>query len=124
MEVEHSGFYKTRGGDFAEVIINREGKPPVVGYIVGFFNGYWTLEGLWIDGEKSGLDLIEYLGKERPKQRKTVKMAPALCQSVTGTRWLTDTIYASETQAKDDNAKSFVRWLIDTPYEISVEAEE
>lgn len=120
MKVENSGWYHTRDGRLAEVVVG----PKICGYIVGTV----TCPLFWAeDGEGESLshkaDLIEYLGKERPKQKKTIKIAPALMISY-GKYCVTGNLYDSEDKAKADCGRHFVRWLVDTPYEISVEVEE
>jgi hypothetical protein len=124
MKVEHSGFYKMRDGRLAEVVMMP--KSPLyksVGVIDGYATQVWLENGELEQDKSHPLDLVEYLGKERPKEKKTVKMAPALCKGPTETHWLTDNIYVSEEQAKDKCGSCFVRWLIDT-HAVLVEIDE
>ena len=126
MKVEHSGWYKTRDGRLAEVVVTQTTSDRVlVGYIVGAGDyEVWNKAGDFIDPSKEhGYDLIEYLGKERPKQKKTVKMAPALIKEANCEYLVTTWLFQSEERAKN-NVFNFVRWLIDTPMAIEVEVEE
>jgi len=125
MKVEHSGWYRTRDGRLAEVVISEyRGNHPVIGYIAGEDGGtrVWSIEGEWRLNFVSPVDLREYLGKERPKQKKTVKMAPALCKNAEGEYVITTWLYQSEERAKN-NVFGFVRLLIDT-HSVEVEVEE
>jgi hypothetical protein len=127
MKVEHSGWYRTKNGSLAEVLIGAR----IFGHVVnlGVSPVFWTMEGA-SENCSSIYNLIEYLGKERPKQRKTVKMAPALFKSCSLTNpgrkdgfFVTDQLYSSEEHARKDFPFSLVRWLIDT-HAIEVGVEE
>jgi hypothetical protein len=126
MKVEQSGWYRTRDGRFAEVVVTKlEGSNyPVAGFIEDVsFRHSWARNGS-IAFDSSVLDptdLVEYLGKERPKERKTVKMAPALFYAG-GYYGVTPCLYKSE-QCARSQASEFVRWLIDT-HSVTVEVDE
>jgi hypothetical protein len=123
MKVEHSGFYKTRDKRLAECSFNQQNQS-LHGYIEGSSGTYsWSKAGR-CSGCNEMCDVVEYLGKERPKERKTVKMAPALyCIRCDSRTFITPELYKSEQEAKNDIGKIFVRWLIDTPMAIEVEVE-
>jgi hypothetical protein len=125
-KVEQSGFYRTRDGRDAEVVVRKtKNAKPFDIVATGFIgednsNSYlWQLDGRYYNYNEDEVDLIKYLGKERPKQKKVVRMAPVLCFNHQD-YWLSDEFYESEMTARINQA-FFVRWLIDTPYEISVE---
>ncbi len=63
--------------------------------------------------------LIEYV-EPKPK----VKMAPALIKSIADSKryYVTSDLYASKDAAMNSHDKFFVKWLIDTPYAIEVDA--
>lgn len=117
-KVTESGWYRTRDGRDAEVVVSEyKGTHPVIGHIAGEYGGTrsWTLQGLWRPDTDAPVDLIEYLGKERPAQKKVVKMAPALTITTYDKIYaITDWLYSSEEKAREDNEEDFVRWLIDT----------
>jgi len=126
MEVENSGWYRTRDGRLAEVVVHRSKRTSfcAVGFIEGDDESEgWTTEGLSIIYETCVNDLIQYLGKERPAERKTVKMAPALFCINGVTYGVTSSLYKSEQHAKSQ-LSDFVRWLIDTPMAVDVEVQE
>lgn len=126
MKVEHSGFYKIRDGRLAEVVMMpKSTMTKAVGVIDGYLTQGW-LENGHADGDFSHPhDLIEYLGKERPKERKTVKMAPVLYIEDGDVYAISSSLYKSEESAREPYyKKSFIRWLIDTPMAIEVEVEE
>ena len=122
MKVEQSGWYKTRDGRLAEVIMMPKSTLyKAIGVIDGDISRVW-LENGQLDADLSHPnDLIEYLGKERPKERKTVKMAPALYKYTDGTYAVSSYMYKSESDAKV--CAGFVRWLIDT-HAVEVRVEE
>jgi hypothetical protein len=123
MKVTESGWYRTRDGRLAEVVVSdfKHGRP-VIGYIIGEgFYLQWALTGDCDAVIDHADDLVEYLGKERPKQKKTVKMAPALFY-FDGIYGVSTHLYKSEQQAKSQ-LSIFVRWLIDT-HAVEVEVEE
>jgi len=131
MKVEQSGWYKTRDGRLAEVVVsdcvpNDFGTQyPVTGYIVKSGKFSWTLDGTHqvYGNESVNRDLVEYLGKERPKERKTVKMAPAFCSDSRGIH-ISRELFRSRKEADEALGPYVLRWLIDTPYEIEVEVDE
>jgi hypothetical protein len=131
MKVTKSGWYKTRDGRLAEVVMMpRSPLYKSVGVIDGYASQVWLENGELEQDKSHPLDLIEYLGKERPKQRKTVKMAPALFKSCSLTNpvrkdgfFVTDQLYSSEEHARKDFPFSLVRWLIDT-HSVTVEVDE
>jgi hypothetical protein len=128
MKVEHSGWYRTRDGRLAEVVYNpRQNFGSFSRAAHGYIEGegctrMWAVDGHYCDyeGPSVGADLIEYLGKERPKQKKTVKMAPALVRG--GHYAVSNYFYESESKARTGCA-GFVRWLIDT-HAVEVEVDE
>lgn len=119
MKIEYSGFYKTQNGRIAEVVVG----PKIVGYIIDHpvCPLFWNCEG---QGELSrgASDLVEYLGKERPK-KKTIKMAPVLFKDK-GLYSVGKELFSHKEYARACWGDEFVRWLIDTPYEIEIEVEE
>jgi hypothetical protein len=126
MKIEQSGWYRTRDGRLAEVVVsNLKIEFPVMGYITSGTKAAWNLNGQFsIDPITSGYDLIEYLGKERPKERKTVKMAPAVTShDRSGFYQTTSYLYSSQEEAKNDCGITFVRWLIDS-HAVEVEVKE
>ena len=126
MKVEQSGWYKTRDGRLAEVVVSPfEREFPVFGYVLGVDDCTWTSCGEFDPDTKNGsLDLVEYLGKERPKERKTVRMAPALCREKDGSYFISTAIYEDSDMAEYQENRHFVRWLIDTPMAVDVEVQE
>jgi len=61
-----------------------------------------------------------------PKQKKIIRMAPALSKvdsSIYKYR-VEDYLYASEHEAKIECGHDFVKWLIDTPYAVDVEVDD
>lgn len=91
--------------------------------IVKLTNGYLT-DGLGnqIDAE---LDRPHVWSTYvRPKTKKIVKLAPSLTRGGDGRYYITNSLHEYEEEAKDFHCLSFVRWLIDTPYEISIGEEE
>lgn len=113
-KVTESGWYRTSGGRDAEVVVNSEQKfvQPVIGYVVdGVVPQTWGRDGRMYKNFGCSLDLIEYLGKERPRQKKVVKMAPALCENLDGF-FISDQLFDSEEKAR--KLSDFSRWLIDT----------
>ena len=78
------GFYRTRGGDLAEILQvdnpRLKSSYPVRG-LIGCYSVTWTIAGFASNtGPESQEDLIEFLGTEKPKEKKTVKK--------TVTRWV------------------------------------
>lgn len=75
-KVESSGWYRTRDGKLAEVVVNLKcASLPVIGYVLDKTCGdFWRSNGHCCDGRESPYDLVEYLGKERPKQPKKFKV--------------------------------------------------
>lgn len=69
-KVEQSGWYRTRDGSFAEVLFNKH-----IDYVPGFFENS-TIMNQWDRNGRHAFpttpvtdpDLVEYLGKERPKE--------------------------------------------------------
>lgn len=123
-KVTESGWYRTRDGRDAEVVVNHNQNcaEPVLGYVVGgSTTRLWNLDGKYYFNHQSCLDLVEYLGKERPKQKKVVRMAPALLKYISGDYRISVWLYESEERAKEAQGGMFIRWLIDTPYAIDVE---
>lgn len=131
--VTESGWYRTRDGRLAEVVVLPFPTPspyPVQGYVLatdctGAVVAHWLRDGTNGDTPRP-YDLVEYLGKERPKEKKVVRMAPALLKtgsSLLYSHEVSFELYDSQEKAKEDYPGQFVRWLIDTPYEISVEVE-
>jgi hypothetical protein len=124
MKVEHSGFYKTRDGRLAEVVMMpRSPLYKSVGVIDGYASQVWLENGELEQDKSHPLDLVEYLGKERPKQRKTVKMAPALYKIIGGKFCISNLLFKSENDAAEFCQREFVRWLIDT-HSVLVEIDE
>lgn len=129
-KVTESGWYRTRDGGLAEcVVADFEMEFPVRGYISNFNLCAWNVYGKSARDKERKYDLVEYLGKERPKQKKVVRMAPALIledpEDTGGYYSVSSEIYRSEESAKNDQGHDFfVRWLIDTPYELTVEINE
>jgi hypothetical protein len=95
----------------------------VIGYILGesTVTRGWTRDGQLRISREDTLDLVEYLGKERPKQKKTVKMAPALVRYTSGHYAVSNYFYESESEAR--TCAGFVCWLIDT-HSVTVEVDE
>jgi len=59
-----------------------------------------------------------------PKVRKTIKMAPALCEfEESNTYYIAYRLFRSEEEARKAHT-NLVKWLIDTPYAIDVEIED
>ena len=125
-KVESSGWYRTRDGRYAEVVVNPKVNPRSVFGCVENEHGFrtWYINGHYHDytAPAVSIDLVEYLGKERPKQKKVVRMAPALIlEDDGGYHVISREIYPTEQAAKNDHGDNFVRWLIDTPYAVEVE---
>ena len=123
-KVTQSGWYRTRDGRLAEVVCNPKGQDrPCLGYVENELSfRSWFVNGHYHDKFPSAdADLVEYLGKERPKQKKVVRMAPSLLCDQRGYYLISDHIHDSEKKARDWYKETFVRWLIDTPYAIDVE---
>lgn len=123
-KVTESGWYCTRDGREAEVIVfpTRQ-RFNVYGYIFPCpTSESWDEMGFYDAAcRQHQNDLVEYLGKERPKQKKVVRMAPSLFR-LESNRFGTSTwLYQSEEHARQAQGDSFVRWLIDTPLAIEVE---
>lgn len=120
-KVTESGWYRTRDGWDAEVVVNSAGYG-VTGYIHPLLLlQYWHSDGSHaMNSPVTDNDLVEYLGKERPKRKKTIKIAPALCENLDGF-FISDQLFESEEKAR--RLCDFVRWLIGTPYAIEVEVE-
>lgn len=81
-KVTESGWYGTRSGILAEVIVYPEGCRDdlqfVEGYVDDMFRHYWTESGhceVYEDGatEENEFDLVVYYGKEKPKLPKRTK---------------------------------------------------
>ena len=121
-KVEQSGWYETRDERIAEVVVNQDGgKFKVVGYVSGTtIIQTWQDNGHCMLDIETPIDLIKYLGKERPKRKRVVKMAPVLCENLDGF-FISDQLFASEEKAK--MLSDFSRWLIDT-HAVEVEVEE
>tara|TARA_R110000868_G_scaffold250282_3_gene506764 strand:- start:44 stop:400 length:357 start_codon:yes stop_codon:yes gene_type:complete len=80
-KVESSGWYRTRDGRLAEVVVsNLDSSRAVIGYIMDHdYSEEWGINGRYLDPYlDSKIDLIEYLGKERPKQPKKFKVKARL----------------------------------------------
>lgn len=79
-KVLESGWYRTRDGREAEVVVNLNGgKFKVVGYISGATIAQsWQDNGYCMLDIKTQGDLVEYLGKERPKEPKKYKTTVVL----------------------------------------------
>lgn len=65
----------------------------------------------------------EFTEVKLAKQKKVVRMAPALVEYNKGHYCITETMFATNTEAEIINKPHFRRWLIDTPYAIDVEVE-
>lgn len=114
-KVTESGWYRTRDGRLAEVLFNK-----YIDYVPGFFENSTILNQWDRDGRHAfpytpvtDPDLVEYLGKERPKQNKVVRMAPALIKEG-GNYFVTGYVYHSAESANLHYPKEFIRWLIDS----------
>lgn len=84
--------------------------------------GFMDTEGneLEFDAEYTMAEDWEFAPE--PKRLIPIKMAPALVKPKHDEHHgITLEIYASEEKAKKDYGESFVRWLINTPYELTVE---
>ena len=68
------GFYRTRGGEIAEVVQIMNARLEERFPARGLGAERWQLSGDYYDyGRKSCYDLIEFLGTEKPKEKKMVK---------------------------------------------------
>lgn len=68
-KVTESGWYRTRDGGLAEcVVADFEMEFPVRGYISNFNPCAWNVYGKSARDKERKYDLVEYLGKERPKE--------------------------------------------------------
>lgn len=86
----------------------------------------WHSDGRYLFTEDNQKDLITYLGTERPKQKRKVKMAPALLSRGELGYWITDRLYESEEQIKSElqhSQSKLIRWLIDT-HALEVEVDD
>lgn len=124
IKLEEGKYYRTRGGDKAKCIaVSTQDHGEEYGALV-ISDDYayprpYTVEGRYVSNEMEHFDDIIAEWKEK----RTVKMAPALYQSAVGT-YLSYKFFESEEQARTYGSTSFVRWLIGTPYEIEVEVSE
>lgn len=122
MNIDKVGYYKTRKGSRVHVVgFSEVNTYPVIGVFVGSHSApmMWTRQGeANIAVLNADNDLVEYIGE---RLKKKVKLAPALCHTF-GDYYVENSMYASENEAKRN--KTFVKWLIDTPYAIEVEVEE
>lgn len=114
--VEQSGWYRTRDGQEVECIAIWS-RPCGNGFQATCLDKNEaydvTAYGRYLINpeHEHGLDLVEYLGKHRSKQKKVVRMAPVLCKTDSEI-YVSTKLFASEANAK--KCVDFVRWLIDT----------
>lgn len=91
-KVEQSGWYRTRDGRLAEVVVTGlDSGRAVIGYIVDEDDAEtWDRRGCYLNPNiDSEHDLIEYLGKERPREKKKHKANLSLwsCGQITSAGW-------------------------------------
>lgn len=124
IKLEEGKYYRTRGGDKAKCIaVSTQDHGEEYGALV-ISDDYayprpYTVEGRYVANKVEHFDDIIAEWKEK----RTVKMAPALYKLTSGALCISGLIFESEDDARQ-RCVDFIKWLIGTPYEIEVEVEE
>jgi hypothetical protein len=134
MIVDKLGWYRTVDGSLAHVEYRTIYTTLIYPFIGYWFrpNGtpvcqrWWTKEGRSDLDSTRDVDLVEYLGPDKPKQKVKKLFYPALVRQTNGNLFVTTTIYKTEHEAINSfsNPDKFVRWLNEDRYGIEVEVEE